>query len=535
MRRVFLLLLFVAAFTTAARFSIANESTCACEFAAFELDVENLQDTPFDTVIEPKSELAITPATLDVRVDGLQTQSFLFHAYAACNQDAGNYAIELPPTGKTTYLTVKACQGIALRVTAAQAVCQNQNADFAVEIENLGATETEVDLGTDLNPGTYSLPKRVTLEPRQKKAVILSVNTNAVPQRLPFKVFARAGDFLESQPAVLDVSACQGIRFLSPNNVTAFEGQNQTVSIQFQNLGKARTVDVQTFCPAFVTAPRTTLALNGSGIAVVPIELRNPPNGAYSCTVFATPSDEGNAYSHTFRVHVQPSQTHVTVQPSSIALEQGVTRPVIFQVDSTGTPVSGNVTFESTITDQLEPVPRMEASETHTFKTLHLRGRILGTATGTLRIGSVNVPTQVEVTRPTLSFNATAFKAPNGVRIDFVVFNTANQTNLALASNPAAQGPQEVFVGANQTTTFTLFVPQNATQVFLQVQTDRGTYETHVDASNPRDTPLTGLITFSTPVLTFAAAILLALILLYVLYRESQKPNPPRQKPPATQ
>ncbi|MBI4360343.1 hypothetical protein HY572_01060 [Candidatus Micrarchaeota archaeon] len=530
MRRLFLFLLFIAALTAAARFSIDNESTCACQFAAFELDVENLQENQFTTVIQTRSVLPVTPAKLDVRVEGLQTKSYLFNAYAACDLDLGKYAIELPPTGKTGYLTVKACEGIALRVTSAQAVCQNQHADFAVEIENLGTTPRDVDLGTDLNVGTYSLAQNVHLENRQKKTVILSVNTNTPPQRLPFKVFARSENFLESQTAIVDVSACQGIRYLAPINVTAFEGQNQTVQIQFQNLGKARTIDVQIFCPAFVYAPPVTTNLNGSATASVPIELRNPPHGTYSCTVFGKPSDEGNSYSHTFRITVQPSRPHVTIKPQSIPLEQGVTRPVLFEIDNTGTPVTGNVTFESTITDQLEPVPRLEAGETHAFKTLVLRGRILGQANGSLRIGTQIVPTSVEVTRPTLTFNATVLKAQNGVRVDFVVKNAGNQTNLALASNPATQGPQEVLVGANQTTTFTLFVPQNATALLLQAQTERGTYETPVDLSNPQDAPTTGFLTFSTPVLAFATAILLALILLYFLYRESQ--TKPRASPP---
>ncbi|MDP2717178.1 MAG: hypothetical protein Q8P02_00385, partial [Candidatus Micrarchaeota archaeon] len=56
-------------------------------------------------------------------------------------------------------------------------------------------------------------------------------------------------------------------------------------------------------------------------------------------------------------------------------------------------------------------------------------------------------------------------------------------------------------------------------------QTDRGTYESTLDIQDKQPAPQTGLVSYATPVIAFAAAILLALILLYFLYRESRQKN----------
>ncbi len=522
MRPLFFLLLLTAS-VFSARFEVDNATVCPCQFGALHVTTTNIQDTPFTTVLSAQSNLSVFPKTAELRAPANGQTVTVFQTAAACDAAPGDYPVRFEPAGITATVHVNACTGFALSVTPYQGTCQNQHADYAVRVQNLGANPRTVFLGTDLAPGTYVLGQSVFLNASETKTVILSINTNAVPQRLPFKVVARSDDAYQEQPALLDIAACQGIRFLSGTNFTLLEGASGAFTVRLQNLGKSRTVNLRAFCPPFVTPNATTLQLNGSGIADIGFAATNAPLGDYSCTVFAEPADEGKSYTHTFAIHVTPTTPHLSVQPTAIELENGVTQSVAFTLTNTGTPINGSVTFTSTRTQQFEPVPAITLGQEQKTATLTLSGTSNGNATGQLHVGTILVPLNVTVLASTLLFNATVYTVPQGLRVDYTIQNNGPGTLVRLSSRPQTSGPADAFVAANDSATLTLIVPDaNATTLFLQLATDRGTYENTVDLTQPQPAPQTGLVSFATPVIAFAAAILLALILLYFLYRESQ-------------
>lgn len=546
----FVFLIVFSSGLSAVHYSLANESVCACQFATFKLHAENPVSEPVYSDVLISAPLPIRSLSeLDVQLDGLQSKIIPFDVYAACDAKSADYDIQLMPAGSVPLLAslrVMPCDGLALEVTAQQTLCQNDHADFAVTVRNPSDFPRNVTLGTDLNPDAYSLPQTLQLLPHQNQVVLLRVNTNTLPQRLPFKVVARSDDgvFLE-QPALIDVQACTGLRVSGPSDVSLLENASQSFSVEFQNIGAIRTVQLEAFCPAFVRTNASAITLGPSQKAAVAILVQSAPSGSYSCTLRGTSPEDGRVFSHTLVITVTPAVARYSLLPLEFTLEHGVLQNLTFQLHNDGLSESVPVYFESNATTVLSGPSKTVArkdqelvfftnTDCHGYDIVLTHGGARRDCpeptSGTLKIGGQNPSVRLHVRVPSLVFDSKAYadgsSLPSGVRVDFTVSNTGNATVLQLSGNPASRGPASVSVGAQSQAFFSVFVDGNASNMdsfVLQAKTDRGIYSTKTDLSRPESAaPATGLITLATPVMAFALAVLLALALLYLLYRHGK-------------
>ena len=427
-------------------------------------------------------------------------------------------------------------------MTPQQVSCQNDHVTYAITLENLGDMPRNVSLGTDLNPEAYVLPASVQLSARQQKSVVLSVNTNTMPQRLPFRVVARADDQVVFQHALVDVQACTGFRADGPTELSLVAGQSASFDVRLQNLGVTRIVHVQAFCPSFVQSNASRLSVAANQVVSVTLSAQNAPAGRYSCTVLATTEDDGRTFSHTVTLDVQPTAANYSVRPLAITLEEGVIHRVGFHVENTGRIESASVSFVSNATRVISGPSSLSAAReqdvlfvlttdcsAYPFELTRGGARHVcpTSVPGRLTINNQPFSVQVRIVPPTLLFDSKAYAVPGGIRLDFVATNTGNATDLQLSSVPQARGPSTVFVPSGGQAFFSVFVEGNHSQLVLEAQSDRGTYRHRADLSNPvgggSPGSTTGLITLAAPVIAFSIAVLLALALLYFLYRRSRR------------
>ncbi|MBI2446184.1 hypothetical protein HYV43_07390 [Candidatus Micrarchaeota archaeon] len=540
---IFFLLVASSALASAIHYSVANQTTCACEFATLKIHAENLQGTLAHEDLTLASELDVQPGFIDVQLQPAQTKIYPVYVHAACDASPGVYPVRLEPAGIEASVRVKDCSGFSLTVTPEQSSCQNEHVLYAVTVQNDADTPRNVSLGTDLNPDAYVMPSSITLLPREKKSVLLSVNTNTLPQRLPFRVVARAEDQVVQQPAVIDVNACTGFRVEGPSDWSLASGQSASIAVTFQNLGVARPVRVQAFCPSFIQANATRLTVASGQVAAVILAAQSAPAGHFSCTVVATTEDDGRTFSHTVRIDVLPSAANYSVTPSSIALEEDVVQRFTFTIRNTGRLESASVLFESNATRVVSgPSTLSAASEQNMTFSLTTdcsaypfeltRGGARHVCPfavqGQLHVNNQSFPIQIRIVPPTLLFDSKVYSdgsgLPGGVRVDVVATNLGNATDLLLSSQPRARGPARVFAPAGGQAFFSVFVDNvNATQLIIEAQSERGTYRHRAELTQPVATagPISGLVTLATPVIAFSAAVLLALALLYFLYRRA--------------
>ncbi len=538
----FFVFFFLCSGVSAIHYAVANQTTCACEFATFKIHAENLQGQRVHEDLWLQSELYVQPGFVDVLLEPMQSMIYPVYIHAACTTAPGDYPVVLQPSGVTAYVQVKDCQGFSLTVTPQQASCQNDHVTYGVTVENLGNVPRIVSLGTDLNPDAYVLPGSVELSAREKKSLILSVNTNTLPQRLPFRVVARADESVVYQHALVDVQACTGFRASGPTRLSLTAGQSQSFEVRLENHGATRIVNVQAFCPSFIKSNASRLTVGSGQVVAVLLKAQAAPAGVYSCTVSATTEDDGRTFSHTLQIDVQPTAANYTVRPSSVVLEEGVIRRVGFHVENTGRIESASVSFVSNATRVISGPSSLSAAReqelpfvltpdctTYPFELTRGGARHLCPASvpGQLRINNQSFSIQVRIVPPTLLFDSKAYAdgsgLPGGVRLDVVATNTGNVTDLQLSSVPQARSPATVFVPSGGQAFFSVFLEGNHSSLQLEARTDRGTYRHRADltapASGGRPGPTTGLITLAAPVIAFSIAVLLALALLYFLYR----------------
>jgi|GEM_PF-5345403 len=534
---VFLFLLASSALASAVRYSVADEAACACQFATLKIHAENLQGDAVHEDLTPSSALFVQPGFLDVRLAPLESKVYPFYVQAACDVSPGDYPVRFEPAGLVASVRVQDCSGFSLQVTPSQSSCQNEHVLYSVTVRNDADSARNVTLGTDLNPQAYVMPSSVTLLAREQKSVLLSVNTNTLPQRLPFFVVARSEDQVLKQPALIDVQACTGFRAVGPADWLLAVGQSASIEVQFQNLGVARPVSIQAFCPPFVQSNASRLTVGSGRTASVTLWAQDAPAGRYYCTVTATTEDDGRSFSHTVRIDVAPSVANYSVEPSSIVLEEDVVQRFTFSVANGGRLEGASVSFASNATRTVSGPSSLSpaASQNVTFAltsdcSAYPFGLTRGgarhvcpaTVQGALRINNQSLLVQVRIVPPTLLFDSKAYRVPEGFRLDVVATNVGNETVLRLSSQPLARGPATVAVAAGGQAFFSLFVDDvNATTIILQADADRGTYRHRADLTQAaaQAGSLTGLVTLSTPVIAFSLAVLLALALLYFLYR----------------
>lgn len=516
-------------------YSVSNQTTCACEFATLKLHAENLQGQFVHEDLSLVSNLETQPGFVDVQLEPGQTKIFPVYVHASCQTPPGVYSVSFEPAQVQAWVKVKDCSVLSLTVTPEQSSCQNENVLFSVTVENFADFSRNVSLGSDLNPDSYVLPSFVTLEPRQRKTVVLSVNTNTQPMRLPFLVFARAGDQVVQQAAVIDVGACSGFRADGPLDWPMLAGQNSTIVVRMQNLGVSRLVTFKAFCPSFVRANATRLTLASGQSADVELDAESAPFGSFTCTVLATTEDDGRTFSHTVSIDVRPLVSNYSVEPASITLEEGVVQRFSFGVKNSGRLETASLTFSSNATrvvsgpSFLSPLEVQNATfalvtdcSAYPFNLTRGGARPLcpQSVEGFLRIDDTLFPINVRIVQPSLVFDSKAYAVQGGVRLDVVVTNLGNATELHLSSLPRARGPATVLVPAFGQAFFSVFVDVNASRLDLEAQTERGTYLYRADLSVAAGAgSISGLVTFAVPVVAFSLAVLLALALLYVLYR----------------
>ncbi len=543
---LFFLVFLVLAFSSgvsAIHYAVANQTTCACEFATLKIYAENLQDQRVHDDLTLQSELDVQPGFVDVVLEAGQSRIYPVYVHAACTTKPGDYPVTLLPSGVSTNVHVKECMGLSLSVTPEQSSCQNDHVIYAVTVENLGNVPRDVLLGTDLNPESYVMPSSMQLAPREKKSVVLSVNTNTLPQRLPFRVVARAEDQVVYQHAIIDVSACNGFRAEGPASWPLTAGQSTSIDVRFQNLGVSRPVNLQAFCPSFVQANASRVTVGSGQVVRVVLSAQSASAGSYSCTVTASTEDDGRTYSHTVRIDVQSTSANYSVTPLRIVLEEDVVRDVAFRITNTGRVESAALSFKANATRVVSgPTRTSTAAEqdvvfvlttdcsAYPFELTRGGARHVCPvqANGLLSIGTQSFPIDVRIVPPTLLFDSKTYAQPGGVRVDFVATNLANATDVSLSSSPTARGPSTIFVPAQGQAFFSVFVEGNHSRLELEARTDRGIYRHRTDLSSPsggNGSPgaTTGLITFAAPVIAFSIAVLLALALLYFLYRRRRK------------
>lgn len=535
----FLLVGLSSAFVSAIHYSVANQTTCACEFATLKVHAENLQGELAHEDLTLISTLDVQPGFFEVRLQPTEAKIYSVYVHAACDVAPGIYPVRFEPAGIEASVRVKDCSGFKLEVTPEQSSCQNEHVLYSVTVRNDADVPRNVSLSTDLNPDAYVLPSSITLLAREHKSVLLSVNTNTLPQRLPFRVVARADDQVLTQPALIDVQACTGFRAEGPALWSLSAGQTASIEVKFQNLGVSRPVRIQAFCPPFVQSNASRLTVASGQAFSVTLAAQTAPAGHYSCTVIATTEDDGRTFSHTVRIDVLPSSANFSVSPSSIAIEEDVVQRFTFTVRNAGRLESGSVSFVSNATRVISgPSSLSSAAEqnltfllttdcsSYPFELTRGGARHVCPASvqGALLINNQSFPVQVRIVPPTLLFDSKAHSVPGGIRLDVVATNLANATDLRLSSQPLARGPASVFAPAGGQAFFSVFIDDaNATMLVLQADTDRGTYRHRADLTAAASTPspVTGLLTLASPVIAFSLAVLLALALLYFLYRRA--------------
>ncbi len=551
--RLILFFLVFASAATAMHFTASNATTCACNFATVRIAAENLQAEPASQVIAVESPLFISPASFNISLEALEKKAYSVQAYASCGTQPGVYPVSFVGSEKQAFVKVKQCQGFSMVMTAMQSSCQNQHADFAVSLENLGDDARVVSISTDLNPSAYVLPAKVSLGSREKRSVVLSINTNTLPQVLPFKVVARSEDYYEEQPAVVDVRSCTGLRMDGPRLVGLVEDQSIDVALKVLNLGVGRSIKVESFCPPFVRVNASTVLLGSNQFATVLLDVNNAPSGNHTCSISAKSLDDNVQALHTLRFEVTPTRSRYTATPSEISMENGVITNVSFTLRNAGLFSSDPVSFKSPSLKVFSGPSKTQKREEQELSFLiqsnltastpgqYTQGGyrrpgyvlVAGNTTAVLQVGNFTHAIAVDILPPSILFNASVVQVDGGFRVDFVATNLGNETVMRFASVPASQGPLALEMAPDSQQHFSLFVPGNETSMVLEATTDRGVYRTRVDFSSARPSTTTGLVTFAAPVIAFGVAILLALTLLYLLYRRS-KPSASGESPAAT-
>ncbi len=534
---VFLLIAASSADLSAVHYSVANGTTCACEFATLKIHAENLQGELAHEDLTLISALDVQPGFFEVRLQPAETKTYPVYVHAACDVAPGVYPVRFVPAGIEASVRVKDCSGFRFEVTPEQSSCQNEHVLYSVTVRNDADVPRNVSLSTDLNPDAYVMPASITLQAREHKSVLLSVNTNTLPQRLPFRVVARADDQVLTQPALIDVQACTGFRAEGPAQWSLSAGETASIEVKFQNLGVSRPVRVQAFCPPFVQSNASRLTVASGQLASVTLSAQTAPAGHYSCTVIATTEDDGRTFSHTVRIDVLSSSANYSVLPSSIVIEEDVVQRFTFNVRNAGRLESGSVSFVSNATRVVSGPSSLSAAaeqnltfllttdcSSYPFELTRGGARHVcpSSVQGALHINNQSFPVQIRIVPPTLLFDSKAQAVPGGKRLDVVATNLGNATDLRLSSSPLSRGPASVFAAAGGQAFLSVFIDDaNATTLTLQADTDRGTYRHRADLSSAGSTPssVTGLLTQASPVIAFSLAVLLALALLYFLYR----------------
>ncbi|HLD76164.1 MAG TPA: hypothetical protein VI874_04045, partial [Candidatus Norongarragalinales archaeon] len=334
---VFALFLIVPMIAASIQVSVEDQTTCRCDLATFSVVAKNTGDTQAFDVLYAQTPRNIQPQSVDVTLSAGEKKSFLFYAQSPC----GNVA-SIPVSFRTSTLQTeatlygKSCDGFTLSVTPEQTACANQFAQFSVTLANTGRSAQDILLSTDLNQESASLIGRVLVPAHETKNVLLTVNAPAVPQRLPFKVFAENLGVKMEQPAILTVRSCQGISFSGPERIVLTQGGSANATLLIRNIGGSRTIRVEAFCPAFVTAKNVTLTLNASQTAPYSFMVNATVPGTFLCSVFATPADEGRNYLKTVLLEIRPKAAAengaINVTPRAFSVEKGLESKLVFSL-----------------------------------------------------------------------------------------------------------------------------------------------------------------------------------------------------------
>lgn len=526
--RLFAFLFLLPLTLASVQYAVADQGTCSCDFATFHLTAENQGDTLYEEVLRLDSNASVFPSTLSVRLEPGEKRSYSFFGQAACGGPSkSRITLSDSKTSFFTSLSGKTCDGVLLSVTPAeQTACQNQHATFAVRLSNIGRSTQNVTLSTDLNPESYTLAQSASVPSLEDLTYILTVNTPTIPQRLPFKVFAQGNGFDQMQPAILQVNACEGIALEGPDRLTLSVNQSSGLSFTLRNLGLSRRIHVESFCPDFVTKTDHTLLVNATGSFGFSLNVTAAVPGTYACAVFATAEGESRSYSQTVRLDVEGAKKAggLELLQKTDRIEQNLDAPVTFTLNNTGKRVTVNARLRLSGAQILTVSRNATVDQGKTADlTFTVRGQVLGRLNGSLLLNDTAYPVSLEVIPASLTVEGTTYSTPSGLRVDFTLTNYGNATRVELSTQPAAQGPPG-FLDLPQNTQGRLSYVLNTTAsaLVLSMETNRGTFAVAQPLNNPRPLPQTGLLSFSTPVLAFAIAVLLALGLLYLLYRRSR-------------
>ncbi|MBI5035864.1 hypothetical protein HZC09_00835 [Candidatus Micrarchaeota archaeon] len=518
----FLLLALILAPLAAAgvQYSVADQSTCSCDFATFILHAENTGEEKANEVLTITSEAGVYPKTIDVSLSPGEKRDYFVTAQAC---DAGSKKITF--SGRKQFsaaLSTTACEAFQLIVTAQQSACTAQQAAFNVEVRNIGRNAQNISLETDLSE--YIMPKSVYLAPWEKKSVPLIVNTPTVPQRLPFKVTAYSETGREEETTLLQLSSCEGLSLKAPEKIDVQINTTVTSRFSITNEGKARMIEVKAACPDFVEFSDFSTILNSSETRSFELSMRSSKPGEYTCTIFAKPEGEAKTYAKTIVISVFSPTPIISVSPVFFEVEKDVETPITFTIRNTGA--------QTTLRTSLEANASVyTAGKNLTLKTSEERKltyvvKAANTTKSKLRLGNETHGFELRAIEPVLTINASAHNTSEGVRIDYVFTNLGNATSLNIASEPIMQGPAKLEIPARSQLFASYLLPENVTEVTLAARTADKTYSYKLSVPEEQSpSAQTGfVVAASTPVMAFGAAILLALLIIYFSRR------PPKQE-----